>query len=122
MLIIRNLSLKRVWSLINVLQLITHIYSLNIIFPANAHAFLDEIKDMLSLKIINTGFIFQKLKVSALSLNKVAAQSLSSSGYGSYSMFSNLGYYVLIGFAIIILIFLLKLIRLIVKKWKFFEL
>ena len=50
---LRNLSLKRVWPMINIMQIVTNIQTMNIIFPSNAFSFVTMIKDMLSLKILN---------------------------------------------------------------------
>ena len=48
---LRRISLKKVWAMINILNLVIHLQTLNIMLPSNVSVFLMSLKDFISFKL-----------------------------------------------------------------------
>ncbi len=83
--IFRKLSLKRLWHILNIMQLILNIPLMNLNTPSNVKLFSALIFSSLNLKVINTDFIMQYIDFFGSELDEEVLDGFSTMGFKNSS-------------------------------------
>jgi hypothetical protein len=93
-------SMKRMWILLNTLQIVTHIPLLTLSLPSNLKVCLNTIISISSLSIIPKEWVEKGLKYINLASSKLNASVNSIEGYEPNSFSKNMGQVIIISIAI----------------------
>jgi hypothetical protein len=93
-------SMKRMWSLLNSLQIITHVSLLALALPSNLKVCLNTIISISSLSIIPKAWVDKSLSYFNLASIKLTPSVSPMEGYEPNSFVKNMGQIILIGIII----------------------